>query len=70
MPHTVLPAHLIEIGGVKRCSLCKHAFPADAKPSLSKAFRKHVEEAHLPAKPRHGSDQDAARIVGDAAEKN
>jgi hypothetical protein len=41
-----MPAHLIELGGVKRCSVCKLAFNANSKPSLSRAFRKHVTDAH------------------------
>ena len=46
MTHSILPPHLVRDGNEKRCSACNHRFPIDAKPSLSKAFRKHVEEVH------------------------
>ena len=61
-----LPPHLIQQGNVKRCSACNHPFPLDVKPSLSKAFRQHVEEVHR-SKP---VDDDALRLtVGFAAKK-
>jgi hypothetical protein len=43
---TILPPHLTSVNRVKQCSACGAVFPADVKPSLSKAFRKHVEEVH------------------------
>jgi hypothetical protein len=53
MPKSKLPAHLITVLGVKRCSLCKEAFAKDVKPSLSQAFAEHVRSLHKPlvAKP-------------------
>ncbi|MBS1801909.1 MAG: hypothetical protein JST28_01005 [Acidobacteria bacterium] len=46
MARLSLPPHLVTQGNVKRCSACSHPFPFDVKPSLSRAFRQHVEEVH------------------------
>ena len=52
MASQVLSPHLIESKGVKRCSVCKHPFDADSRPSLSAAFKRHVIEVHKSAMPR------------------
>lgn len=45
MPTQVLPPHLIERNRKKICSACKETI--DSKDTtLSKAFRKHIEENH------------------------
>lgn len=46
MSRLTLPPYLVQHGNKKLCSACNHPFPLDAKPSLSRAFRKHVEEIH------------------------
>lgn len=46
MARLSLPPHLVAQGIIKRCSACNHPFPLDVQPSLSRAFRKHVEEVH------------------------
>jgi hypothetical protein len=43
---TILPPHLTSVSRIKQCSVCGTVFPKDVKPSLSRAFRKHVEEVH------------------------
>ena len=43
---TNLPPHLVERDGEKLCSACGAVMPADAKPSLSKAFVEHVRQMH------------------------
>lgn len=61
-----LPPHLIQQGNVKRCSACNHPFPLDVKPSLSRAFRKHVEEVHRSV----ASEDDGRRLtIGFAPKK-
>ena len=52
MVRRVLPPHLIESKGVKRCSVCMHPFDADSKPSLSAVFKEHVMEVHRSTKLR------------------
>lgn len=44
-----LPPHLVDRDGEKLCSACGVVIPADAKPSLSKAFVEHVRQVHNPA---------------------
>ncbi|HTM15480.1 MAG TPA: hypothetical protein VL135_01205 [Terracidiphilus sp.] len=46
MSRLTLPPYLVQNGPMKRCSACNHPFALDVKPSLSRAFRKHVEEVH------------------------
>jgi hypothetical protein len=46
VPRTVLPPYLIASHGVKLCSVCRHAFGADSKPSIGSAFKKHVLDLH------------------------
>ena len=64
MPKAPLPPHLIERDAVKQCSDCGEKFTADSKPSLSKAFAKHVREKH--SRKREDFSQAAARIVKEA----
>jgi hypothetical protein len=42
----ILPPYLMSVRRIKQCSVCGAEFPKDAKPSLSRAFGKHVEEVH------------------------
>lgn len=51
MTQSALPPHLIHSRGMKRCSVCLKAFPDDAKPSVSQAFRKHLDEEHSKRQP-------------------
>jgi len=46
MTRLTLPPHLVRHGNIKRCSACNHPFADDVQPSLSRAFRKHVEDIH------------------------
>ena len=59
MTRLSLPPHLITQGNIKRCSACSHPFSFDVKPSLSRAFRKHVEEVHRTS----GVDDDGRRLT-------
>ena len=58
MARLSLPPHLVAQGLIKRCSACNHPFPVDAQPSLSRAFRKHVEEVH-----RNAVDDDGRKLT-------
>ena len=59
----LLAAHLVDHRGIKVCSVCTQPFAAVSGPSLSLAFRKHVEEAHAVRKKSHDVNQAASRIV-------
>jgi hypothetical protein len=52
MTARMLAAHLVDHRGIKVCSVCTQPFATVSGPSLSVAFRKHVEEAHAEKKPR------------------
>jgi hypothetical protein len=53
MPKPNLPPHLVtDSGEIKLCSHCRKEFPADSKPSLSKAFAAHVRNEHKDEKPQ------------------
>jgi hypothetical protein len=41
-----LRPHVVERNLKKVCSECRQELPPDVQPSLSKAFRAHVEEKH------------------------
>lgn len=41
-----LPPYLISKGDQKQCSVCGATFEKHVKPSLSRAFREHVEREH------------------------
>lgn len=58
MSRLSLPPYLIQQGATKRCSACNHPFPLDVKPSLSRAFRRHVEEVH-----RTVADDDGRKLT-------
>jgi hypothetical protein len=66
MTRLTLPPHLIQQGNMKRCSACNHPFPLDAEPSLSRAFRRHVEEVH---RDKPAADDDRKLTMGFAAKK-
>ena len=61
-PHKLLPPHLVELGGVKRCSHCQQRFDADSKPSISTAFKKHVLDIH---RAKEEAAQDSAKTKAD-----
>jgi len=46
----LLAPHLVDHRGIKVCSVCTQSFATVSGPSLSLAFRKHVEEAHAEQK--------------------
>jgi hypothetical protein len=48
----LLAPHLVDHRGTKVCSVCTQTFATMSGPSLSVAFRKHVDEAHAEKKPR------------------
>jgi hypothetical protein len=60
------PPHLVQHGNQKRCSACNHPFALDVKPSLSRAFRQHVEEMH---RTKIAADDGRRLTVGFAAKK-
>jgi hypothetical protein len=60
--------HLIDDGGIKRCSVCKFPFHPDVKPSLTVAFTEHLAKAHRPGQTREDVNQAAARIVREATD--
>jgi hypothetical protein len=41
-----LPPHLVELNGIKCCSVCKKAFDASSTPFVSAPFKKHDLEDH------------------------
>jgi hypothetical protein len=41
-----LPPYLISKGDQKQCSACGATFGKHVKPSISRAFREHVEKEH------------------------
>lgn len=61
-----LAPHLADERGIKVCSVCAQPFATVSGPSLSVAFRKHVEEAHTLKKPRQRGNQAARGIVREA----
>jgi hypothetical protein len=69
-PRKQLSPHLIELDGVKRCSVCKHPFESNVKLSLSLAFRKHVATAHKPGQTTEDFSQAAVRIGREATENS
>jgi hypothetical protein len=50
MAARMLAPHLVDHRGIKVCSVCMQPFATVSGPSLSLAFRKHVEEAHAAEK--------------------
>jgi hypothetical protein len=46
-----MPPHLVDVGAEKRCSECRKPFPAESQPSLSRAFREHVQLEHKAPQP-------------------
>ena len=50
MTARMLAPHLVDHRGIKVCSVCTQPFATVSGPSLSVAFRKHVEEAHAEKK--------------------
>lgn len=54
MTRLTLPPYLIRSGLGKKCSVCGMEFTSAAQPSLSRAFRQHVEEAHRGPKAESG----------------
>ena len=53
-------AHVIDDGGILRCSVCKFPFDPDVKPSLSAAFTEHLFKAHKPGQTSENANQAAA----------
>jgi hypothetical protein len=51
MTKSTLPPHLVDRKGIKHCSACGKSFPEDIQPSLSKAFRLHVQAEHKTKEP-------------------
>jgi hypothetical protein len=55
-----LAPHLIGNGGNRLCSACSQSFVALSGPTLSLAFRKHVETVHSEAQQREAASLVAA----------
>ena len=69
MTAKLLAPHLVDHRGIKVCSVCTQSFATISGPSLSVAFRKHVEEVHSEKKRRDGVDQAAAQAAREATDK-
>lgn len=50
-----LAPHLVEDRGVQVCSVCAQSFATTSGPSMSLAFRKHVEAVHSEQKQREAA---------------
>jgi|SRR5271157_3064959 len=61
-------AHLIDDGGIMRCSVCKFPFDLGVKPSLTVAFTEHLFKADQTGQRTEDANQAAARIVRETTE--
>ena len=57
MAFPILPPYLIRHGAEKRCSVCGAVFGKYVKPTISRAFREHVEKEH------RRTQNDSAKLI-------
>jgi hypothetical protein len=55
-PKSKGPAHLVDDGTLKRCSVCQYPFLPDAQPNINEAFAKHLRIAHKPVQTREDAN--------------